>query len=109
MATALEKKIKGMDCLHWGNGKYVPSKSGKMFYNINPAIEEVIGTVAWGGAEEVNEAVTAAKKALKRGMGENCRKPTSVTARRSLTIRWKKRMFTLICRTIYFATSNSAS
>ena len=70
MATALEKKIKGMDCLHWVNGKYVPSISGKTFPNINPATEEVIGTVAWGGAEEVNEAVAAAKKALKGEWGK---------------------------------------
>jgi aminomuconate-semialdehyde/2-hydroxymuconate-6-semialdehyde dehydrogenase len=51
------------DCLHFINGKHVPSRSGKSFQNLNPATEEVLGTVAEGGAEEVDLAVAAAQKA----------------------------------------------
>ena len=61
--------VKGIDCLHWINGEYVQSKDGQSFDNINPATEEVIGTVALGGTEEVNEAVAVAKKALKGEWG----------------------------------------
>lgn len=69
MVTTEEKVTKGIDCLHWINGKYVPLKNGKTFDNINPATEEVIGTVALGGTEEVNEAVAVAKEALKGEWG----------------------------------------
>jgi len=69
MIATEKKTMKGIDCQHWINGKYVPTKNGKTFDNINPATEEVIGTVALGGAEEVNEAVVVAKKALKGEWG----------------------------------------
>lgn len=53
-----------MDCLHFIDGKFVPSLNQKTFDNINPATEERLGTVAEGGAEEVDLAVKAAKRAL---------------------------------------------
>lgn len=62
MPTSVEKKT--MDCLHWIDGKYVESANGKTFVNINPATEEVLGTVAEGGKEEIDRAVAAARKAL---------------------------------------------
>lgn len=62
MPTSVEKKT--MDCLHWIDGKYVESANGKTFVNINPATEEVLGTVAEGGKEEIDRAVDAARKAL---------------------------------------------
>ncbi|MGA8943900.1 MAG: aldehyde dehydrogenase [Thermoactinomyces sp.] len=52
------------DCLHYIDGKYLPSQSGKTFSNINPATEEVIGSVAEGSKEEIDRAVAAARKAL---------------------------------------------
>ena len=56
-----------MDCLHFIGGKRVPSRNGKSFENINPATEEVLGTVAEGGAAEVDLAVEAATKAFHAG------------------------------------------
>ncbi len=50
---------------HIINGKSVPSKSGKTFLSENPATEEVIAEVAYGEAEDVDEAVKAAEKAFK--------------------------------------------
>jgi aminomuconate-semialdehyde/2-hydroxymuconate-6-semialdehyde dehydrogenase len=58
-------QIKPIDCLHFINGEYQASVNSKAFKNINPANEEVLGTVAEGGAEEIDLAVQAAKKALK--------------------------------------------
>ncbi|MBB6444019.1 aldehyde dehydrogenase [Bacillus benzoevorans] len=57
--------VKSVDSLHFINGEYVPSLSGKVKDNINPATEEVISVIAQGGQEEVDTAVAAAKKALK--------------------------------------------
>lgn len=53
-----------MDCLHFIDGKFMPSLDGKTFDNINPATEEVLGKVALGGAAEVDLAVKAARRAL---------------------------------------------
>ena len=65
MSTQAENLVKSVDSLHFINGEYVPSLSGKVKDNINPATEEVISQISQGGQEEVNEAVAAAKKALK--------------------------------------------
>jgi len=58
-----QKTIRGMDCLHFIGGKQVASRNNKSFENVNPATEEVLGTVAEGGAAEVDLAVDAAHKA----------------------------------------------
>src|SRR3546814_16175875 len=47
---------------HWINGREVESK--ETFTNYNPATGEAIGEVASGGAEEVAQAVAAAKEAF---------------------------------------------
>ena len=47
---------------HWINGREVESKD--TFINYNPATGEAIGEVASGGAEEVAQAVAAAKAAF---------------------------------------------
>lgn len=60
----LETKVKAIDCLHFINGQFVESQNKKTFENINPATEEVLGTVSEGGKEEVDYAVAAAKRAL---------------------------------------------
>lgn len=62
-------KTKAIDCTHYINGAYVQSNNGKAFENVNPATEEVLGTVAEGGKEEVDQAVSAARKALKGEWG----------------------------------------
>ncbi len=59
------KKVKPIDCFHFIDGQYVQSTTGKTFENTNPATEEVMGKVAEGGKEEINEAVNVARKALK--------------------------------------------
>jgi aminomuconate-semialdehyde/2-hydroxymuconate-6-semialdehyde dehydrogenase len=56
--------VKPINCLHFIDGKFVPSLDGKTFDNINPANEELLGTVAEGGVPEVDLAVAAARKAL---------------------------------------------
>lgn len=53
-----------INCLHFINGQFVESDNKRTFDNINPATEEVIGTVAEGGKKEVDYAVSAAKRAL---------------------------------------------
>lgn len=67
MQTQMTKQIqtKPIDCLHFINGEYQSSLQNKTFQNINPATEEVLGTVAEGGKEEIDLAVQAARKALK--------------------------------------------
>ncbi|MFB5190052.1 aldehyde dehydrogenase [Alicyclobacillus fastidiosus] len=50
--------------LHFIDGKFVPSADGRTFDNINPATGEKIGTVAEGSAFEINQAVTAARRAF---------------------------------------------
>ncbi|MBC7210233.1 MAG: aldehyde dehydrogenase family protein, partial [Pseudomonas sp.] len=47
---------------HWINGREVESRD--TFINYNPATGEAIGEVASGGAEEVAQAVAAAKEAF---------------------------------------------
>jgi aldehyde dehydrogenase (NAD+) len=53
------------------NGKWVGSVSGKTFDTINPATEEIITSVAEGDREDVNLAVTAARKAFEGGPWRN--------------------------------------
>jgi aldehyde dehydrogenase (NAD+) len=46
------------------DGKLVEAKSGKRFDNINPATEEVLGDVADAGAEDMDQAIAAARRAF---------------------------------------------
>lgn len=46
------------------DGKLVEAASGKLFDNINPATEEVLGSVADAGHEDMAQAVTAARRAF---------------------------------------------
>jgi aldehyde dehydrogenase (NAD+) len=46
------------------DGKLVEAKSGKVFDNINPATEEVLGQVADAGHEDMEEAIAAARRAF---------------------------------------------
>ena len=47
---------------HWINGKNVAGSD--YFHTTNPATGEVLAEVASGGADEVNQAVAAAKEAF---------------------------------------------
>lgn len=68
------------DVRHFINGEFVASVSGKTFDNINPATGQVIAQIAEGGAEEIDRAARAAKKAFESGvwsklpMRERCKK-----------------------------------
>ena len=46
------------------DGRHVRSASGRTFKSFNPATEQVIATVAEGGAEDVERAVAAARRAF---------------------------------------------
>jgi aldehyde dehydrogenase (NAD+) len=58
-ATSLQGELRMMI-----DGKLVEAKSGKVFDNINPATEEVLGQVADGGHEDMEEAIAAARRAF---------------------------------------------
>ncbi|MBK8452131.1 MAG: 2-hydroxymuconic semialdehyde dehydrogenase [Thiofilum sp.] len=55
---------------HFINGEFVTSASGKTFANINPATNQQIGIVHEAGKSEVDQAVAAAKAALKGPWGK---------------------------------------
>ena len=54
---------------HFINGEFVGSASGKTFANINPATNQQIGFVHEAGKAEVDQAVAAARAALKGEWG----------------------------------------
>jgi len=49
-------------------GKWVESASGKTFATLNPSTGEVLAQVAEGGAEDIDRAVGAARKAFESGV-----------------------------------------
>ncbi|GLS16527.1 2-hydroxymuconic semialdehyde dehydrogenase [Hydrogenophaga electricum] len=56
--------------LHFINGEFVPSASGKTFEKRSPCDNRLMGTVAEGGQTEVDAAVAAAKAALHGDWGK---------------------------------------
>ena len=52
------------ETLHFIDGQFVPSRSGKTFDKRSPLDNSLMGTVAEGGLEEVDAAVMAARRAL---------------------------------------------
>jgi succinate-semialdehyde dehydrogenase/glutarate-semialdehyde dehydrogenase len=50
--------------LNFINGEWVSARTNKTFEVINPATEEVVGTVPLGGKEDAQDAIEAAKKAF---------------------------------------------
>jgi gamma-glutamyl-gamma-aminobutyraldehyde dehydrogenase len=50
------------------DGELVNAKSGKRFETINPASDEVVATVPLGGVEDVDLAVSSARKAFQSGV-----------------------------------------
>jgi aminomuconate-semialdehyde/2-hydroxymuconate-6-semialdehyde dehydrogenase len=61
-STQAGNLVKSVDSLHFINGVYVSSHSGKVKENINSATEEVISYISQGGQEEVDAAVAAANE-----------------------------------------------
>ena len=67
MSTDLEKNIKDIKKLlnsyknetlsHYINGSKLFSKSNECFENISPIDNEIIGSVASGGSEDINDAL----------------------------------------------------
>ncbi len=55
--------ISGEERLYIG-GELRPAKSGAVFETLNPATEEVLGVAADGGAEDMDEAIAAARRAF---------------------------------------------
>ena len=49
------------------NGEWGPAASGATFETVNPATETVIGRIAAAGAEDIDRAVQAARKAFDEG------------------------------------------
>ena len=52
------------------DGALVPAASGRVFPDVNPATGQVAHEVAWAGADDVDRAVGAAKRALKGPWGK---------------------------------------
>jgi aminomuconate-semialdehyde/2-hydroxymuconate-6-semialdehyde dehydrogenase len=50
-------------------GRFADSADGRTFEDVNPATGEVLGTVALGGAEDVDRAAAAARRALEGPWG----------------------------------------
>ncbi len=69
MATTVERtslpQIQQTECFI--GGQWVPAASGKTFSTVNPATEEVLAEVAEGDAEDVEQAVRAARDAFEEG------------------------------------------
>ncbi|MFX3675151.1 MAG: 5-carboxymethyl-2-hydroxymuconate semialdehyde dehydrogenase [Paenisporosarcina sp.] len=60
-------KLKVDDVKLYINGEFINAQSNRTFDNINPFTNEVINKVAEGREEDMNNAVSAAKKAFKNG------------------------------------------
>ena len=57
------------------NGEFVPARSGETFSTINPATEETLAEVASAGAEDVDDAVRAARAQMGAGSDWQKMKP----------------------------------
>src|SRR5262245_58990117 len=53
------------------DGKWVPADSGRTLGVINPATEEVIAEIAYGGRAETRRALQAAHRAMQGWMKQN--------------------------------------
>jgi aminomuconate-semialdehyde/2-hydroxymuconate-6-semialdehyde dehydrogenase len=52
---------------HWIDGAYAAAASGETYDDVDPATGEVFATIANGGAEDVDRAVAAARRAFDAG------------------------------------------
>lgn len=53
------------------DGKLVPARSGRVYDNVDPATEEVLGVAADAGAEDADLALAAARRAFDEGLWAN--------------------------------------
>ena len=65
MSSAVAADTKTID--HFINGKFTAPNKGEYFEDINPATGKSVARVAAGDAEDINEAVAAAKLAFDKG------------------------------------------
>src|ERR1700712_3914633 len=66
MESVIEK-LRGTSRQMLIGGEWVDSASGETFDSLDPATEDVLGSVPKGGVEDVNRAVKAARKAFDEG------------------------------------------
>ncbi len=71
----------------WVGGKWVGAKSGKTFTSVNPATEEVIGTLPLGDERDVEKAVTAARHAFPVWSGKSVHERSEILNRIAVSIR----------------------
>ena len=64
-STSSKNNVRSMNCRNFINGKFIEPSANQLFKNVNPATEEEIGWVAEATKAEVDEAVKAARAALK--------------------------------------------
>ena len=70
MTVTLERSVEefiGAPRQMFINGQFVNAASGRTFDTPNPATGETLARVAEGDAEDINRAVTAARKAFEEG------------------------------------------
>ena len=51
------------------DGSLTPASSGRLYDNINPATEEVLGQTADATAEDMDRAIAAARRAFDESLG----------------------------------------
>lgn len=78
----------------WIGGKWVEAESGKTFTSVNPATEQVIGTIPLGDERDVDRAVTAARDAFPVWSGKPVHERSAILSRIAGSI--KNRMKELI-------------
>ncbi|WP_371514489.1 aldehyde dehydrogenase [Solibacillus sp. R5-41] len=73
---------KSINCRNYINGQFIDVQDEMKFENINPATEEVVGWIAEATKDQVDDAVAAAKAALKGPWKEFTTKERSQILRR---------------------------
>ena len=68
----------------WIDGEFVPARGGRTYTSENPATGEPLAEIALGGAEDVDLAVAAARRAFEAGVWRDL----SPADRKRILIRW---------------------
>lgn len=71
----------------WIGGKWVDAESGKTFSTVNPATEEVIGTLPLCDERDVDRAVAAARSAFPVWSGKSVQERSAILSRIATSIR----------------------
>ena len=56
------------------DGELVPARDDRSYENLNPATEEVLGLVADAAPEDMDRAIGAARRAVRRGADKDARR-----------------------------------